>query len=464
LLVIFLIQGSLGKSNTFLFSIIGIASLGAIYSIVAFFRYYFYIEGDKLIVKKGVFKRSILEIPFDRIQSINFEQNLIHRIFSVVKLNMDTAGSAADELQLNALDKGMATALSQKILKNRKKITLAKIEGEIIPKKDEKKTIFQLSLWQLIKVGVTENHLRSGGIIIFFFVWIYDNLREVGLDYKDKLESYFPALEELSQSFVIVIGFIVLFVLSSFLISLFRTVLRFYDLRMSRVGEGFSIQNGLLNKKEQAAKDSKIQLLSWSQNFLQSMVNIYELNMRQAASAERRQSKSFKVVGLSKKDIDNTTAYIFKDLLDELETTPKHGVDFYYLFKRIYYWTLFSIPLFILFSFIERFDFMIYLSVFYLFGLLRSFLSYKKKKFSIGPELMVVNGGVFGRKSTMMMNLKVQNTKLLSTPFQRRRKLRSMAIFTASGVLMIPDIKMKLAKQIQDFLIYKVEKSGGDWM
>lgn len=73
-------------SSFIMYAIIIIAVIGFFYSVVAFFKYYFYLEDDKLVVLKGVFKKTKLEIPFDRIQSINFEQNLIHRMLSLIHI------------------------------------------------------------------------------------------------------------------------------------------------------------------------------------------------------------------------------------------------------------------------------------------------------------------------------------------------------------------------------------------
>ena len=464
LLIIFFFKGSIVTSKKFLVSIIVIASLGAIYSVVAFFRYFFYIEGDKLIVKKGVFKRSTLEIPFDRIQSINFEQTLIHRIFSVVKLKMDTAGSTTNELQLNALDQQMANALSEKILQNRTLGLTPETPIENPIEESTKDVIFNLSIPQLLKVGITENHLRSGGVILFFFIWIYDNLREVGLDFKEKLESYLPMLEEVSQSLAFVLAFVILFFLSAFLISLIRTVMRFYDLKMYRVGNGFSIENGLINKKEQAAKDQKIQIFRWSQNLLQSFANIYELQMRQATSGEGTKSQSFKVVGLTQSDISKTRDFVFKDTVHEMSTIPELRVEFYYMFKRIYYWTLALVASIAGAYLFDRLDLVGYMGLIWAFGMLRSYLSYSKKRFGVGKDIMLLKGGTFGRNETMILNHKIQNVKLYNTPFQRRRNLSNLAIYTASGTLVIPDVKTGLAQQIQDFLVYKVEKWGDKWM
>jgi len=75
-LVIFLFGNKLKKaSDSIFYIIIAVAVLGGIYSIISFFKYYFFLKENKLVIQKGVFKKSTTEIPFDRIQSINFEQN-----------------------------------------------------------------------------------------------------------------------------------------------------------------------------------------------------------------------------------------------------------------------------------------------------------------------------------------------------------------------------------------------------
>ena len=83
------------------------------------FRYYFYIEEDKLIVEKGVFGRSKTIVPFERIQTINFEQNLAHQVFSVLRLKVDTAGSAQKEFEFDAIAIDQAQALRKIILEKK---------------------------------------------------------------------------------------------------------------------------------------------------------------------------------------------------------------------------------------------------------------------------------------------------------------------------------------------------------
>jgi putative membrane protein len=461
--IIILLKGSLPKSPWFIYGIIVVALVAGLFSIVAFFKYYFYIKDNKLIVEKGVFKKSILEIPFDRIQSINTEQNLIHRVFKVVKLNMDTAGSAGNELQLFALDMDLAKQLNTKILKEKKESQVLDQTEEQV-ESSEKKIIFHLTIPQLLKVGVTENHIRSGGILLFFFFYIFDSLEDVGIDLLDKSEEYLPAAQELVQSLIVVLVLIVLFAIVAFVISLVRTVLKFYNLTMYRKGEGFIIVSGLLNKKERAAKDDKIQLVKWSQNLLQRLSGIYEILMKQASSQEVGEQKSFKVVGLSESNVFDTQAYVFKERYPELYKLPMNGINRYYFIRRLFIWSYLFIPILIVLGVLGKWIISIYIFTLYGLALWGSYLSFKKKKYGVGNEMLRIDGGTFGRKSTAMPLFKVQNISLTETPFQRRRKLSSLIIYTASGEMKIPEIRRNKAIEILNYLNYKVEVQKEKWM
>ncbi len=463
LIVIALLQGKWVKMNWVLFAVIPMAVIGAIYSVIAFFKFTFYIKDEKLIVHKGVFKKSVLEIPLDRVQSVNYQQNIIHRIFNVVKLNMDTAGSAKNEMELYALDHQKAKSLSQIILSHSQKKVEAqdKEDGFKMPQRE---VIFSLSLGQLIKVGITENHIRSGGIILFFFLWLFDSLREVGLDMYDEVEAMLPSAEQLARSFVVVFVLILLFALTSLIISLVRTVLKYFNLHMYRMADGFVVQSGLLNKKEHAAKDHKIQILKWSQNLLQQWAGLYHLVLKQASSVQITDKKSIQILGLNTNNIKTTQNYVFKENVEELRMMSLHKVNWYYLFRRVLYWSYFVVPVMLIFYLMGENSYILYAGVLYSYGIIASFLKYKKKKYGIGDQIIAVHGGVFGQSKEMMMLYKIQAVRLVSTPFQRRRKLSSVILYSASGAMRIPDIKSDTALMLKNYILDKIERSKKSWM
>lgn len=467
-ILISFVGGTEAKLGRLLFVLLWVAVVLSIFGIVSFYKYYFYIKDNKLIVHKGVFKKITLEIPFERIQSINNEQNLIHRLFSVVKLNVDTAGSARDEVQLSALKTEIANELRQNLLdyKSKTKSISETVEqsGFVEDITTNKKIIFRLDFLQLMRVGITANHLSSFGLIVFFFFSIFDKIREVGLDIQSKLEEYIPLAEAIMNSVFMVFFLAVLFFIVSFILSLVLTVLRFFGLKMYRIGDGFIIESGLFNRKQYAAKDNKIQILSWSQNLLERLSKIYTIVIQQAASVQTPASKIAIAKGLSYENIDAVGQYIYKDNYVDLERMKWYAVDNYYLYRMMARFTmLFAIPIIILLT-IGMYEVLLPVGSIYVILIFSCVLRYRKKKYGISDNIVAVRGGAFGHQLSLMELHKVQNIKLSQTPFQRSRQLSSLNIFTASTTIRIPEISTKLAWEMNDYLVYKVESSNKPWM
>lgn len=125
------------------------------HGILTYFYFYFHIENDEFIVNKGYLKKVKLAIPLERIQTINIKQNIAQQILKLVSLEIDTAGSSGKELKIIALKKPFAEEI-QKFLTIKETPEIS----ENIVNEEETKTILKLDIGDLIKVGITENHLR----------------------------------------------------------------------------------------------------------------------------------------------------------------------------------------------------------------------------------------------------------------------------------------------------------------
>src|SRR5205085_7113836 len=91
-----------GKSQGDEYVMIGIAivSLG---SLAQYFTYRYRIEKDAVVVRSGIFERSLRHIPFSRIQNVSLQQNVLHRLFGVAEVRLESAGAAKPEAQMRVL-------------------------------------------------------------------------------------------------------------------------------------------------------------------------------------------------------------------------------------------------------------------------------------------------------------------------------------------------------------------------
>ena len=72
-------------------------------SIAQYFTYRYRIDADGVVIRSGVFQRSLRHIPFARIQNVSLHQNLLHRLFGVAEVRLESAGAAKPEAQMRVL-------------------------------------------------------------------------------------------------------------------------------------------------------------------------------------------------------------------------------------------------------------------------------------------------------------------------------------------------------------------------
>lgn len=462
-LLLFLFKGKGPGSNNWIFALIVAALIGMVYSIINYFRYYFYLDNDELIIESGVLKRSKLNVPFDRIQTINFEQNVIHRVFNVVRLKIDTAGSAKAEFQFQAIDTETANHLRDVLMAKRKMASSPsseKIEFQEEKKESEYKTIMQLSLVDLLKAGAVENHLRSGGLILVFMYWIWQNLDDAEINIEDEVGSTVTSAVGTGIYLITVLG--ILFITLAFMVSMVRMIIANYDLKFMRSKRGFKINAGLFTKKDTSALDHKIQVISWGDNPLKKLIGIKDLRLKQASSVVLNKKTSIRVPSCSEKHINLVRDTLYgKGATDTLDYEP---ID-----KRYFYRNggILSIVLSLIVTVFIYFNLVMQATVLGIIGLILVFtfyLSYKKKRYGFNEEMIVIKGGAYGDKTEMLPIYKIQSIAKKQTPYQRRNQLANLVIFTASGKVAIPYIHNDKAESILDTFLYRIETDKRKWM
>lgn len=462
-LLVVLNRGGSGKFG--MASVIAAISVFAmIRAVIAYFRFYFYIQDDELVIEKGILQRSKLNVPFDRIQSVNFSQNIIHQMFNVVRLEIDTAGSAGTEFQFDALDKDTANDLRSLLLEKRAEAI------ESIPEHDHQEAapivaetipILKLDIGDLIKIGVSQNHFRSLGLIFIVFFWLQDSLNSAGIDTDEYLKGAWD--QGVQAGLVLIFTLIILFLLVSFVISLIRTVVVYFNLQLFREGSKFKMVAGLFNRKEKAALDNKIQILRWSSNPIKRLFGIHDVKLNQAKSADAINSSSMITIpGCYDHHIDYLkNTWLGEHTVNNLDLT---GVSKLYLFRRILFRMLFCGLLIGIMYYLDK-PLWMTLAIFLIpYFLYTSWLGYKKTGFGVNNYNLFVSKGVFDDSYALIPLHKIQSVKLKQTPYQVRKNLCNVLIYSAGGAVAIPYLQESIALQLKNYLLYSVESSSLPWM
>ncbi|MBK8701609.1 MAG: PH domain-containing protein [Saprospiraceae bacterium] len=457
--ILFVVLGRKGNNYGMYFIVFvsSISLISMVYSIVNYYRSYYYVVGKELIVISGIIGKKRLSIPFERIQSINFEQSIIHRIFGVRKFKIDTAGSGENELELSALEINHAEALRQLLLNNSlpSKLNTSNSELSINPSDNN---ILSLDIIDLLKAGLVENHLRSGGLIFVFLWWLYANLQEIGINAED----YVDRMPAVAYGAALFFMGILLFLMISLVISLARTILKYYNLHFIRTGKGFKISQGLLNTKVISALDHKIQTVAWSDNLLKKMIGIFDLKLKQASSKTVENKESIIIPGANYAHIRQVCRYLFP--FEDPDTVSLDKVDPSYLRRSIVMSVVVFVPMMGLAVFYFNYASMAASVVFLVFLIAMSYLAYKKLGYGYTREILVLKGGAFGDKHVVTSIFKTQSIKITQNPFQRRRGLVNLSLYNASGSETIPYIEEQKANSMLDYFLYLVESDQRHWM
>lgn len=451
---------SWGTTDPFTLFILGMTAITAIFGIISYFRYYYWIEDDQLVIRSGVLKKTLTQIPFDRIQTIDFERNLIHQAFNVIGLKIDTAGTSGSEIKMQALTKGKAEDLRKFILSQKRENLITELGEQVsAPIQEDAKVIYAIDFPRLLKIGLTENHIRSGFVILFGLFWLRDNIKEAGVDVDGLGSQYY---DQIFNSISFIAALAVFFVFISMFISVARVFLQYFELKFFRSYNGFKVISGLFNRKEVAALDSKIQLFEWKQNLIQKALGFHNIILKQASSVEMGNKKSIIVPGVNTEDITRVKDYLFPERNEDNVTM--YQLNKWSLWRPLMYISLIVIILSGIFIYTKIYFNLVALFLVFTLVIIRSHKKYNKAFFGVNDKAIFVRGGVFGHSKWMTMFHKIQSLEINQSPFQYRKNLASLQIHTASGSKVISYIPLDQAEYLYDYLTYQVEDSDEEWM
>lgn len=260
---------TIGESVVF----IVIALLSSSGNLFKFISTFYYIDNNLLIVESGLFTKKKLQLPIAGITSIDYSQNLIHKLFKVYKVKIDNASQVKEEANnpeaYLILKENDAHELKEAVAPSQ-----LKTEYET----NKQNNVLMPSTVEFIKYGLVKS--KYLGVLAFLgaftFVFENDSIRSLILD-NISLPSF-----ELEFSIVIVaLAFILISAtyLVILLISVIRTVIRYYGFKLEKEDEKLIIDYGVLNHQRHTFPQEKISAIVLKQNILMRILKLYSLEL-----------------------------------------------------------------------------------------------------------------------------------------------------------------------------------------
>ena len=423
-------------------------------------NFLFKIDNNHFILQQGIISKTNTSIPFHRIQNINFKQNLVQQIINVYEVSIETAGSTDTEIAIKALNFEDANNLKSVILDSKE-------INEPVVKQSTEKPFLKISILELFKVSLTENHLRNLFLFFAILLGFFQQIQQIADSFgeTETLDGFIKdSTNAVSTSFILVFALLVFLTITAFITSFVRIFLVHFNLSAYLKKDAFEINQGLFTKKSIILKKQKIQNITVSTNPLKRLIGISYITFKQAVSGKinHKNEKVIKIVGCKKNQVDDvkTNLYQFKDI----EAQDKMYPDTYYK-NRVYLFNLLFLVIIYVSIYIFTEPFFLYSLVLILpiYGFLIQ-KKIKKRFYKLNDEMIVVGNGMIETHHTYLELFKVQNIKLKQTIFQQRSNVTDLILQTASGKITVPCLSYSKAIEMYNHILYKVETSHKSWM
>ena len=292
-------------------------------------------KNNHFILKEGVLHKKSLSIPFDRIQNVNFKQSFVQQFINVTQVEIETAGTQKTEISIKALSRLKAEAIKSIIFSNKSIV----IEQEQSVEKNIKKALLKISFSDLLKVSVTENHLKSFGVFVAFLIVVYSQLREVFKDFTINETLGFNLENEASYSLYGFIFILIFSVVIGLIISFVRVFLLHFNLTLFVKKGDLEISQGLLTKRSITLKKEKVQHISIITNPFKQLFGMSSVDFKQANSKITKKNLAIRIVGCQKEHLDSIKKILFSACEVEAGIAIKpHKYFIARMFLRSFFW------------------------------------------------------------------------------------------------------------------------------
>jgi putative membrane protein len=448
--VLFIVRGA-ADGRLLLVGVVVISGF-VVVSVLSWWRYTFQLVDGELVVTKGVFRTDRLTVGLGRIQSIAIEQELLHRLTGLVKVVVDTAGSAQAEFTIDAVERRVAEEL-------RRRATAASSTRGAMAHRDvatrqatsapTDRVLFEHTPRRLVVAAFTMSPLAGLVLLVPLIAFADQALRP----FRRRLSDVAPDVEVNGLGWWLAPFIALAFVT---LLNLGRVFLADWQLTLRTDSDNNTLRrtSGLLSLTSTTSSVDRVQLISSRQNPLQRRVGLRDVHLSNAGTGDMR------LIGCTDADfaITNTNAglqAIAELVLDRRvhraevwlnvrNSTVVSATAVAVASRFVGWWSLLgfaAVPL-----------------VWWMTG-----RRVRNSQWSLGSELATSNR-VISSSTRQAVLRKTNAVRVTQTIFERRRGLASIQLVTAAGAVTVGMIPLDEANAARDVILHAAETDRRPWM
>ncbi|MGI9261555.1 MAG: PH domain-containing protein [Woeseiaceae bacterium] len=433
-------------------------------SIVRYWFFRYRITDDSVLIREGVFKKTQLDIKFDRIQAINTQQNVIYRYFDLVTVKFDTAGSAKQEGNLPAIKTSLADSLKERIRRDRPAVVTADGEEEAPP---DIRPLLTLDNADMVRIGLSNNRA------LIFLALLGPLMERIGEQVEAQVEAGAFTLITGGAEVTLVTGTLigaavgVGIILLLMIASIIGAFLRYHRYSLVADDDVLRSTGGLLTRHEHSTNLAKIQTFEARQNPVLRLFKRFRLRAKQASSGKPGRSKHFVVPLCDRTQLPTLADEVFREEFPGIDMLPDsedfQPISIRYFRSRLILVGVLPALLASGLGYLLAGPVGLVLLAWIPLVAVVVWMMYKKRGYRLSEYGLVLRRGFIGIRTNAFLHRKVQRISITQTIIQKRKGLATVRFYLASGSLKMPYVDFELAKTLRDFVLYRVESSKLAW-
>lgn len=426
--LVFIFVGAKGTNWDYFYLIasVGVVLFVLVTGVLSWLRFTYRMEDGELRIEYGVFIRNKRYIPFEKIQSLDLSEGILHRPFGLVKVKVETAGSSGTqeaEAVLSAITKLEAKEIEDTLMMQKRSV-LPENQLEREEYSHAANLIYKITFKELVLLSVT-----SGGVgvvisAVLAFIFQFDEL----IPY----EKVFKSLKDLVASgFMLISMLVFLGLLLAWIASFIGTMLKYANFTVEKLEKDIIIKRGLLEKRQITIPLNRIQAVSISENLIRQPLGYGTVFLESAGgSATNMDSAKVMLIPIMKKEaiIEYLESLLPDyDFRESLNQVPERALS-RYQFKGL----IVVVPIIILAIILSRpwgyFSLLLLPMV-----TLWQYLRYKAAAWDIKGKQLTLRYRDISKNTIVMKKNKIQSLHVKESYFQRKKDLITVQSIIKSG-------------------------------
>jgi putative membrane protein len=430
--------------------IIGIAALASVMTIIQFWFYHYWLEQDRLVVKEGILFKSLRQVPYERIQNLNVEKNILHRIFGVATLQVESASGVKPEAVIRVISQAQVAHI-QGIIKQRSKQPVSLNQpaeaGDNEDVKPKPAALYQMSSKDVATYGLISHKALVPIGIVGSVLSQNDYYRSRFVDFVSGFVGELHVERWAVSEWVIYsLAFLMVMLVTIWVTSIAMAFLKLHGFSLARPDKNLHADMGLLTRLTANIPVRRIQLIKLWHSPLHRLFKKVSIKMETAGGVTEqsgitmswlapliRQAEGFELIRTIQPEVD----------LHNTQWVPVEPRAWKRVFKKcLFFMLLIMAPLVYLY---HAWGLLMLLWVPLAYVYARAYV--RHAAYAVSDDLIACRQGVFFRKLSVVKIGKIQNISCLQTPFDRRNGMARLTVDTAGSNPVTQDINIHYIDQ-----------------